>query len=463
MPFLAEEIRVEYEQFFSQDPPPPRMTHRLSEAFSGYHDIMLDDEESTETVHHKIADFLLLPADKLVAMPVRCKDPVMERWIVVGELFANALDKALVLIDAAIPQAHWMPVPLDKVDLARSYLDSHGSFPDVVMLNGDLLDELQWPIVVQHGDFLKLRWDNHSDHEWQDVDVFKKFDEIDGALPDTPQSEGHESSDGGPVADPPLEDTQPMTDDDERPPSGVEATPTTVEPPVRGLPFSEPMMVKRLCTPEARDLRGLAEHTLPATANYNQIQSPELSSAVYLAFQSRVLAVGQGDDRSLQQIVLDEWGLPHDTAYFTLFGRVLAPTALCACVPVGATVVVRGRIRGGTPNPVTKLRGLLAAKGVPEEASMNVSVRFVSMLVTKASEKPTLRGTRGENSRQHARQGLSKNLRPSTSRRPKISRRMWDRTLSLRLIRGCRRCKTKVPGSWNALSFRWRMDLHRPR
>ncbi|CAE7413448.1 unnamed protein product [Symbiodinium sp. CCMP2592] len=368
MPLFSEEIRVEYERFFAQEPPPVQMTHRLFEAFCGYHDLLLDDDESTESVHQKIADFLLIPAERLVAVPVRCKDPSMARWIVVGEVISSSTNKALVLVDAAIPQAHWLPDPIQKSDLATTYLDAHGSFPDIVMLNGEIVDELQWPLPALNGDFFRLRWDNHSDNEWQDVDVFKQFDEIERTLPDTPQPEDNESSEGGPVTDPPLDDTQPMTDDEDRPPPGEEATPSTVEPPVRGMPFSEPMIYKRHCTQEAKDLRGLEPMPVPATANYNAIATPDMSSAVYLAFQSRVLAVGQNDDRSLQQIVLDEWGLPLGSTYFTLFGRVLASSALCACVPVGATVVVRGRLRGGTQNPVTKLRGLLAAKGVPEES-----------------------------------------------------------------------------------------------
>ena len=222
--------------------------------------------------------------------------------------------------------------------------------------------------VLSMGDFLRLRWDSHSEHEWEEVDIFKQLDGIHMAPPTTPEVEGRESSDGGPVEDPPLEDTLPFPDEDnDHPDPNTESTPARPEPATRVMPFSEdPRMRKRVCTEASRSMPGLEASGLPATINYGSTASPPASSAIYLAFQNRLLACGQNDPRTLEQIAYDEWSVPLGNLYFTLNGRVLAHQAACSCVPIGATVVARARLRGGTATPIQKLRGLLSAKGVPD-------------------------------------------------------------------------------------------------
>ena len=59
--------------------------------------------------------------------------------------------------------------------------------------------------------------------------------------------------------------------------------------------------------------------------NYSAVNTPTVSFAVYLAFQGRLMAVGQQDPRSLEQLTVDEWGLPPGAVYFALRGKVLGP------------------------------------------------------------------------------------------------------------------------------------------
>ena len=211
-PFYPESVRVTYEDLEANPGPHVLMTHRVFQAYSGYHDIILNDEDLVVKVHQDVADFLQVPAASLALARVRSENPEAMNWIVAGEIFARNAGKALVLVDTAIPMAHWLQELCELNDLKTTYLDSHGAPPDIITLNGTLVED--FPITLESGDFLRLRWDNHSDHEWEDIDIFKKFDAPAVVPPGSPPPEEDESSQGGPTEDPPLDDTQLATDDD---------------------------------------------------------------------------------------------------------------------------------------------------------------------------------------------------------------------------------------------------------
>ncbi|CAE6945510.1 unnamed protein product [Symbiodinium sp. CCMP2592] len=388
-PFYPESTRVLNEELNDTLESNPS-THRLYQVERGYHDIILDEQDTISEVTKKIADFLQVPQNALAISRLTNPDRDTNNWVLVGGIPDASHDKVLVLVDPAIPAAWWMPSEITKKDLKCTYADHHSALPNLVTINDCEIHT--WPACIQSGDFIKLRWDHHSEGQaWKELDIFKQFDQVALEPPASPD-EGGESSPGGPDEDPPVDGAPPATADtseSDREPTGdpaTEAPPATLHesshevPPtepyevdsqeiVRGMPFHDAPDPKRLCTQESRDLqRMVGEQNVPATINYNAITSqPAVSSAFYLHFQHQIVSICNMDERTLERVIQDEWGMLPHMAYFTVGTKVLGPHTTCNQIAVGASVVVRGRLRGGTGQAMSKLRTILAAKGVPED------------------------------------------------------------------------------------------------
>ena len=156
----------------------------------------------------------------------------------------------------------------------------------------------------------------------------------------------------------------------------------------------------------ASTIHSTALDPTPSLTNYSEMSSPGTSTAIYIRFQRQVLACGNSDHRTLEQVLFDQWGVPGDAIYFTMEGKVLGHGITCDRSAVGSTVVARGRLRGGTGAALRKLRGLLQEKGVPmeqldsrlEEIRSHVGEKGIK----EAYDVPTSPSTPGANSRRHA-------------------------------------------------------------
>ena len=389
-PFLPEASRVLYEEMDEQ--PDTSRTWRLFQADHGYHNIVLDDEETVGEVTRKVAEFIQVPEDHVAVTKLNAPTEQTENWILAGEVPQESFGKVLVLVDPAAPVAWWLNSEIDKADLKYTYADHQTTPPDFITLNE--MEVVQWPICIQSGDFLRLRWNGSAGAEtWRELDVFKVFDEV--AAPDPPSSpehEGGESSPGGSTRDPHDGDSD-APDDHGAPESPPDSDPiapdpststttaaTALEPTqpyeveladsIRGMPFQDvELPPKRRCTRECADLRQLTEKPiLPATMNYDQIQKqPAVDTAFYILFQHQLASFSHADKRTLEEVVQDEWGLPMQAVYFTMGVKVLGPKTCCDQIPIGSTVIVRGRLRGGTGQVMQKLKHMLQSKGVPED------------------------------------------------------------------------------------------------
>ncbi|CAE7560132.1 unnamed protein product [Symbiodinium sp. CCMP2456] len=368
-----------------EEEPDPR-EYKLFMTGNGYSTIVLDDSDSVTTVNAKIAEFMLLPENKVAVTKLSHPTRETQNWILAGEIPDAWYEKVLILVDPAVPAAYWMSHNIDKRDLSETYADHHKALPDIVTLNDE--EVMGWPISLVSGDVIRLRWDGHSsDEAWKELDVFKKLDEDFQAPPDTPQDERPESSEGGNTEDP--EDAS----DDPPPPTGAlhdgdaeghsttaatETVPPTVPYEVTLSATDTPTQLdyaptnrhatKRRCTDETRELARLEAAVETATVNYASIQSnPPMANAVYMSFQNQVISFAKDDPRPLERIAEDEWGVQSHMIYFTLGTKVLGKQTMAHQLPIGATVILRGRLRGGTGQAVQKLRAMLSSKGVPDE------------------------------------------------------------------------------------------------
>ena len=203
-PFLPETSRTLYEDM-TQPPENPK-THRLFQVEHGYHDVILEEEDTIAEVNHKIAEFLQIPEEDLAVTKMTRPSPETEHWVLAGEIPSESYDKVLILADPAVPAAWWMTSEITVKDLKHTYADNHSAPPDYITVNG--AEILQWPICIQSGDFIKMRWNHGSEMEaWRELDVFKQLDEEGrGNPPESPPKEDDESSPGGPDDDPPVGD-----------------------------------------------------------------------------------------------------------------------------------------------------------------------------------------------------------------------------------------------------------------
>ena len=369
-PFLPETCRTMYEEL-EERMEEMHSEHRIFQVGHGYTGMLLDEEEPTAVVHEKIAEFLAVPAHLLAVARVDSSATRTRNWVVAGEMLPHLFDEVIVLVDTGIPQAQWLPSELEQRHLSKTYGDHHASYPDSVEING--YQVLQWPASLASGDFIRLRWNGYSDHEdWKDLDVFDHMDANEEDIPPpppTPPGEGAESSPGGQEDDPhDGSDTEPMPD---TPPGSPRDTPAVAEDaPTRGMPFQDMgnPAPKRPRT-DFPTLMDVVEEPAP-TINYSpsvSSQALSMTTACYMKFQGQVASFANADTRTLQQVVFDEWGVTADLFYLLLDGKPIGLTTRCDRIPVGATVQVRGKLRGGTGAYIKKLRGLLQAKGVPPE------------------------------------------------------------------------------------------------
>ncbi|CAE7817828.1 unnamed protein product [Symbiodinium sp. CCMP2592] len=383
-PLLPESSRVLYNDLPEDKTEPDPKEYRLFQVDHGYSTIILDEEDSVTQVNAKIAEFMLLPTDKVAVTKMAQPSHETQHWIVAGEILEAYWDKVLVLVDPAVPTAHWLSSQIDKKDLHTTFADHHTSLPDFVTLNDQ--EVYHWPISLVSGDFLRLRWDGYSaDESWKELDVFKKIDNQSHKPPRSPANEEAESSPGGPTEDPDADGDHPTgtgntgnTEDDNSDDDGQErdSIPPTVPYEVS---FSagttdhdsrpDGSATKRRCTQESRDLNRLCQTEGPAlTINYASLPSqPSMVNAIYMSFQHQLACFRNSDARTLGRIAEDEWGVQAHMIYFTLGTKVLSHDTGCSQVPIGATVIVRGRLRGGTGQAVQKLRTMLSSKGVPDE------------------------------------------------------------------------------------------------
>ena len=231
-PLLPESVRTIYEELEQEEE--HHLEHRLFYVGHGYSAISLNEEDAVVKIHNSIAQFLGVPASFLAVAKVDNRAGDMERWVLAGEMIQGMMEQALVLVDAGIPQAQWLPAETFHNNLIVTYQDQHSSLPDAVEVNGILVQ--QWPIALTSGDYIRLRWNGHSDHEdWKDLDVFDHMETNQEDMPEppnTPPPERAESSPGGIADDPAASDTEPMPD---TPPQGPTSdTPATAEePPTR--------------------------------------------------------------------------------------------------------------------------------------------------------------------------------------------------------------------------------------
>eukprot|EP00439_Symbiodinium_sp_Y106_P016915 s8799_g2.t1 len=330
-PFLPETSRTLYEDM-TQPPENPK-THRLFQVEHGYHDVILEEEDTIAEVNHKIAEFLQIPEEDLAVTKMTRPSPETEHWVLAGEIPSESYDKVLILADPAVPAAWWMTSEITVKDLKHTYADNHSAPPDYITVNG--AEILQWPICIQSGDFIKMRWNHGSEMEaWRELDVFKQLDEEGrGNPPESPPKEDDESSPGGPDDDPPVGDHD----------GGPRTEPAHRRTPILWYRNRLRMHPPRQAMEATRKKRWTTSYPRSPTRNT--------------------------DPRSLGRLAEDEWGVQPHMVYFTLGTKVLGHDTGCSQIPKGGTVILRGRLRGGTGQgqAVQKLRTILAAKGVPEE------------------------------------------------------------------------------------------------
>ena len=366
---MPEAIRVVYEDLKSDYGDEDREEHRLFMVTGGSSGVFIDPNETTMTVHQQIAEFLALPADEMAMVKITA---VPGDWIIAGEIPQGRYDVALVLVDAAVPEAWWMPTTLHWESLRITYNFQHSGQPDIITVNGNTVPT--WPTNISSGDYIKLRWDGHSESEnSRALDIFKQFDEM-PSPPPSPPGQGHTGEGGESGSDgeddpddggiPPPPPVAPPSEADDHNATALDATqPFDVEEQTRGLPFSETL------TQQAKHIMEKhldKEEAIPATLYYGPRRAPPVTEAFYVEFQGQILPCSNEDQRTLDQIASDEWGVPIGSLFFLMLGKPIGGGTGCSRIPVGRRIEARGRLRGGT-NATAKLRGLLKQKGVPEE------------------------------------------------------------------------------------------------
>ena len=379
---LPEHSRMIYEDLKSEDEADEEETYRLFQTTGGSSWIYLKGSDTTMDIQKQVAEYLALPSDDMAM--VRMSKPTREtsHWIFAGEI-PTRYNVALVLVDTALPEAYWMPTRLHWQDLRSTWSPHHAAEPDIATIND--VQIYTWPTLVESGDLIKLRWDGHSEAEnAKDLDIFKKIEKMGTPPPTPPDDEGGESSPGGMDDDdddpqdgehnpaPPLPPTLPATTpfevtvDDTPPGPGESSTggaphgeegdgpPTTATQKENMTDPPSPRRWNRRWGSNKAMEKALHED-IPLTINYAPTRPTTTRHAVYVEFQGQILPCDNGDPRTLEQVVQDEWGLPPDTVFFLLQGRWIGAGTTCSRIPTGHT--------GAT----AKLRGLFKQKGVPEE------------------------------------------------------------------------------------------------
>ncbi|CAE7270862.1 unnamed protein product, partial [Symbiodinium microadriaticum] len=348
---LPEQTRVIYEDLKSEDEDEEGELYKLYHVTGGSSWITLRNTERSMEVHRQVAEFLAMPPEDMALAKMSQPTQDTENWILAGEIPVR-YDVVLVLVDTALPEAHWLPTQLHWQNLRLTWSPHHSGEPDVITLNGKIIST--WPAVLTSGDFLVLRWDGHSEAEnANDLDIFKKFDE------DQNGGDHHPTT-------PATADTLPATIpfdtslDDTPAPMGTREEGSSA--PDRGTPDGP-------CEERGYDkeMQAALHEDIPPTICYGPTRPTTIRHAIYVEFQGQLLPCNNGDPRTLEQVVQDEWGPPPGSVYFLLQGRWIGAGTTCSRIPTGQVVRVRGKLCGGTHGAMNKLHGLLKQKGVPEE------------------------------------------------------------------------------------------------
>ncbi|CAE7253684.1 unnamed protein product [Symbiodinium sp. CCMP2592] len=391
---LPEQTRVIYEELRSDDEDQDGEPHRLFPVAGGSVWIYLQPSERTNDAIKQVAEFLAIPPLDLALVKMSEPTQETENWIIAGEV-PTRHDVALLLVDTALPEAHWLPSQLHWHSLRMTWSPHHSGAPDVITLNGKTVPT--WPVNISSGDLLVVRWDGHSEAEnAKDLDIFRKLDGR-PEPPASPPREDEESSPGGldddDHQDPPDDgddadrahgESEDPDDGDHNPvPSSIASTlPATI--PFEALsPLTPPRMHDSL-EPEnmefgqdrpgglcnqmkyKREMEMNLQENIPPTINYGPARSTMMRNAIYLEFQGQFLPCANADPRTLEQVVQDEWGVPPGSLFFIVQGKPIAGSSACSRISIGAVAHARIRVRGGTHGMMAKLKGLLKQKGVPE-------------------------------------------------------------------------------------------------
>ena len=105
-----------------------------------------------------------------------------------------------------------------------------------------------------------------------------------------------------------------------------------------------------------------------ADSSVPQVSGATLSQSQASAEEPQLAPCWSWDpSKSIAQVLEEEWGASASDCFVTLHGKCISCATMTTAIPVGAPLRIRGRLRGGAPSHVKKLKELLHSKGVPED------------------------------------------------------------------------------------------------
>ena len=399
VPCLTEETRMLYEEMFEDKEDEQGIGHQLFCPDLGRVEIRLDGDLSVQKVSQQIAEYLNIPPPNLVVIRIQPPFEEMGRWILAGDVRDGRDGEVLIIVDTALPIARWANNILYRADMRQFYFSEHTDSPMWITINEVPVHE--WPIQIQSGDYVCLRWDGHTDmDEWPDFPTFRIPGPLPPTPPDTPGDDGEdgESSDIDESGDESSEEGAEGAEPD-APASSVSAAPeanpvdhgrtatmdyNTVPSTLPTMPWSpvtspprksptkgdhDPRPMKKILIEDGAST--VARPSIHAYGDNSGTQS--MASSFFMVFQGQCLQVNKLDARLVGQIAEDHWGFQEADIFMTINGKPLSLNATPSAMSVGATVQIRGRLRGGTQSALQKLKGLLLSKGV---ANDNVDARI---------------------------------------------------------------------------------------
>ena len=105
----------------------------------------------------------------------------------------------------------------------------------------------------------------------------------------------------------------------------------------------------------------------PTSKTGRQLLSPSHSSVVMFEFQGGPRCVPRHPGASISTVLEEEWGVSEHQCTAKVNGRHVSMATSLDAIPVGASVRVVGKLRGGAPSHSKKLRELLSSKGLPDD------------------------------------------------------------------------------------------------
>ena len=92
-----------------------------------------------------------------------------------------------------------------------------------------------------------------------------------------------------------------------------------------------------------------------------------VNEILFVSFLTGTRAVTRVKYQTVAQILDAEWGIDSCHCVVTVNGKILSPNTQVSAIPVGTTIRISARLRGGVPQSHKKLKELLLAKGVPQD------------------------------------------------------------------------------------------------